>query len=144
MAGWVDSQEQAILNLFLRGDSWTLPANLYVGLSTTTPTEAGGNFTEPVGNGYARVTVVRNGTNWAAASGTAPAIADNATAITFPAASGGSWGTVTHAGLFDAVSAGNLLWWGALGTSKAVNDGDTAQIAIGALDVKLGDPGDSY
>ena len=143
MAGFTDAQEQAILNLFLRGDAWSL-AGLHVGLSTTTPTEAAGNFTEPSGNGYARVSMTRNGTNWAAASGTAPVVADNAVAITFPAASGGSWGTVTHFGLFSASTGGTLYFWGALGTSKTINDGDTASFAIGALDAKLGDPGDTY
>lgn len=143
MAGFTDAQEAAILNLFLRADAWTL-AGLYVGLSTTTPTEAAGSFTEPVGNGYARVSKPRAGTDWAASSGTAPAVASNATAVTFPAASGGSWGTVTHFGLFSASTAGTLYFWGALGTSKTVNDGDTASFAIGALVAKLGDPGDSY
>lgn len=143
MSGWIDTQEAAIIDLFLRATAWTLPAALHVGLSTTTPTEAGANFTEPVGNNYGRVSKTRNGTEWASAVTGDPTIGDNATAVTFPTASG-SWGTVTHFGLFDAVSAGNLLFWGALTTSKAINNGDTAEFAIGALDVKLGDPGDSY
>ena len=143
MSGFTDAQEQAILNLFLRADAWSL-AGLFVGLSTTTPTEAAGNFTEPVGNGYARVSMTRNGTNWAVAAGAAPAIADNAVTITFPAAAGGSWGTVTHFGLFSASSAGTLYFWGLLATAKLINDGDTASFAVGTLDAKLGDPGDTY
>lgn len=143
MAGFTDAQEQAILDLFLRNTAWSL-SGLHVGLSTTTPTEAGGNFTEPSGNGYARVSKPRGATDWAAASGTAPAVASNATVITFPTASGGNWGTVTHFGLFSASTGGTLYFWGALGTSKAINDGDTASFAIGALVAKLGDPGDSY
>lgn len=143
MPGFTDVQEQAILNLFLRADAWTL-AGLHVGLSTTTPTEAAGNFTEPSGNGYARVSKPRAATDWAAASGTAPAVADNATAITFPTASGGSWGSVTYFGLFSAATAGTLYFWGALTTAKTVNDGDTASFAVGALDAKLGDPADTY
>lgn len=143
MPGFTDAQEQAILNLFLRADAWSL-AGLHVALSTTTPTEAAGNFTEPSGNGYARVSKPRAATDWAAASGTAPAVASNATAVAFPAASGGSWGTVTHFGLYSASSGGTLYFWGALGVSKTVNDGDTASFAIGALLAKLGDPGDTY
>lgn len=57
-------------------------------------------------------------------------------AITFPTASA-SWGTVTHFGVFDASTAGNLLYWGALTTSKAVGSGDTASFAVGELDVTL-------
>lgn len=143
MAGFTDAQEKAILDLFLRADAWTL-AGLHVGLSTTTPAEDGTNFTEPVGNGYARVSKPRAATDWAAASGAAPAVASNATAVTFPTAAGGSWGTVAHFGLFSAATAGTLYFWGALGTSKTIGDGDTASFAIGALLAKLGDPGDTY
>jgi hypothetical protein len=60
----------------------------------------------------------------------------NDVAITFPTASA-SWGTVTHFGVFDASTAGNLLYWGALSVSKAVGSGDTASFAIGELDVTL-------
>lgn len=141
MAGFIDTLEQAILDHVLNDGTYTPPTNWFVALSTTTPTEAGGNFTEPVGNAYARVSTAA--ADWAAASGTAPAVKDNATAITFPSATG-SWGTVTHFGLFTAASGGTVQIWGALTVSQAIGNGQTPSFAIGALDVKLGDPGDTY
>jgi len=143
MSGFVDTMEQSILNLFLRTTAWTLPAALHFGLSTTTPTEAAGNFTEPVGNNYARVSVTRGTGEFTAATGTAPAVADNTNVIQFPVPSG-AWGTITHIGAFDASSAGNLIWWAALTTPQAAGTGNDVEVAVGALDFKLGDPGDSF
>lgn len=77
-----------------------------------------------------------NGTGSGASSGTGGAT-QNRVAITFPAPTA-NWGTVTHFGIFDATSAGNLLFWGALTQSKTVNNGDAApSFQIGALDVTL-------
>lgn len=144
MAGFVDTVEQAILDHFLTDPAYTPPATMYIALSTTTPTEAGGNFTEPSGGSYARVSTAA--ADWGAASGTAPATKSNTATKTFPTASAtwSSGSNMTHFGLFDASSAGNLLLWGALGTAKPVLSGDTASFGAGALVIKLGDPSDSY
>jgi hypothetical protein len=141
MAGFIDTLEQALLDHVLNDGTYTPPTNWFIALSTTTPTEAGGNFTEPSGNGYARVSTAA--ADWNAASGTAPASKTNANAITFPAATG-SWGTVTHFGFFSASSGGTVQIWGALDTSQAIASGSTPSFAAGQLAVKLGDPGDSY
>lgn len=141
MAGFIDTLEQTILDHVLNDGTYTPPTNWFVALSTTTPTEAGGNFTEPVGNAYARVSTAA--ADWAAASGTAPATKANANAIAFPTPSG-SWGTVTHFGLFIASSGGTVQIWGALTASKTIGTGDPTSFAVGALIVKLGDPADSY
>ena len=45
--------------------------------------------------------------------------------------------TVTHIGLWDASSSGNLLYHTAVDTSKAVLAGDTISVAIGAVTVTL-------
>lgn len=144
MAGFVDTVEQNLLNHFLTDPAYTPPATMHIGLSSTTPTEAGGNFTEPSGGAYARVSTTA--TDWGAASGTAPATKATTTAKTFPTATA-DWAAganLTHFGLFDAATAGNLLAWGALTTAKPVLNGDTASFASGALVLKLGDPGDTY
>lgn len=52
-------------------------------------------------------------------------------------ASGGNYGTVTHVGIFDAVTSGNLLWHGALSASKVIDDGDTLSFAVGNIDLTL-------
>ncbi len=133
------------LNQMVFGDTaYTVPADLYIALSTTTPVQAKGtatpywNFTEPSGSAYARVTVANNTTNWVAAA-SQPATGqeqDNGTAITFPTATG-SWGTVTYFGIFDAATAGNLLAFGALTTSQTISSGDTASFAAAALTITL-------
>lgn len=101
----------------------------YLALFTTAPTDAGGG-TEVSGGSYARVAI-------SADMGTAGSGAiSNSAAIEFPTASA-SWGTVVAFGVMDASTAGNMLWWGDLGTSKAVGDGDTLVFNIGDLDFTL-------
>lgn len=129
---FTDFGENMVLDAIFRAGTVTTP--LFAALSTTTPTDAGGNITEPSGNGYARVSFASNSTNWAAASGGSNS---NATAITFPTASG-SWGTVTYLVFFDASSSGNAVAYVALTASSAVGNTDTPQFAIGALTFAMG------
>lgn len=132
MGAFTDYLENEMLD-HLFGSAFSAPTSVWMALSTSTPTDAGGNVTEPSGNGYARVEIGNSSTNWnAASSGTVT----NKTAITFPEASG-SWGTVTHFVLYDASTAGNALIWGALTASKAIGTGDTASFAIGSLSISL-------
>lgn len=144
MSGFTDSVEQKLLDHFLTDAAYTPPATMYIALSTTTPTEAGGNFTEPSTGSYARVSTAA--ADWAAASGTAPATKATSTTKTFPTATAdwSSGSNMTYFGLFDASTAGNLLCFGLLGTAKPVLNGDTASFASGSLVLKLGDPADSY
>jgi len=46
-------------------------------------------------------------------------------------------GTITHAGIFDALTTGNLLAWAPLTTSRTINNGDVLRIPAGDLDVTL-------
>ncbi len=124
--------ELGLLDHLLGGPDYTRPANVYFALFTAAPAESGGG-TEASGGGYARVAVANNNTNFAAASspgGVGTKL--NATMIAFPQASG-SWGTVTHFGIFDASSGGNLLISGALTTSRAVVSGDTPRFLANAF-----------
>lgn len=141
MAGFTDATEKGLLDYFVATYGATTK---YIGLSSTTPTEAGGNFTEPSGGAYARVSTTS--ADWGAASGTAPAVKSNTAAKTFPTATAAwaSGSNLTHFGIFDASTAGNLLAWGPLATAKPVASGDTASFAAGVLVLELGDPGDSY
>lgn len=122
----------------------TGPATLYVALLTAAPSDTGGG-TEVTGGSYARVSVTSALANWAgtqaaasttASSGTGGTTSNNA-AITFPAPTA-NWGTVTHFAIYDASSAGNLLIWAALTTSKTVNNGDAApSFAAAALTFQI-------
>lgn len=134
MAGsFFDYWENKVLDKFLGSDATAIPATVYAALSTTTPTDAGGNITEPSGNNYSRVAVTNNSTNFPNASGGAKS---NGAAITFPTASG-SWGTVTHVVFYDASSAGNALFYADLTVAKAIASGDTASFATSALTFSL-------
>jgi hypothetical protein len=141
MSGPTDAEELAMLDGVFNDPAYTPPATRYLALSTTTPTDAGANFTEPVGNAYARVATTA--ADWSAASGTAPAIKQNSATLSFPTASG-AWGTVTHIGIFDAASGGTPRWTGALTASKVVSSGDTAQFTATQITLQLGDPTDTY
>lgn len=129
-----DYFEKKILDYVFRNASMGLDAtNVWVGLLTAAPSDSAAG-TEATGGAYARVAVVRTGAGWNAAAGTSPAVTDNTGAITFPTATA-SWGTVTHFGIYDAATAGNLLYWADLTASKAIANGDTASFAAGALDI---------
>jgi hypothetical protein len=60
----------------------------------------------------------------------------NADTLTFPTPSAG-WGTVTHFGLFDAASGGNLIFWGPLTIAKTVNQADVVAFPAGSLSVTV-------
>lgn len=89
----------------------TLPT-VYVALFTAVGADDGTGFTEVSGGSYARKGTA--GSDWNAASGSAPASTTNAAALTFPVATA-DWGTVIAFGLYDAPTGGNLLAWDFLG-----------------------------
>ena len=133
MAAFSDYLEQAILNHIFRNTAiFTPPANVYLALFTAAPSDSGGG-TEVSGGSYARKAVSTTG-QWSAPG--VGGLTDNINAQAFPTATA-SWGTVTHVGIFDAASAGNLLFHGALTVSKTVGSGDTFQFSAGDLDITL-------
>ena len=125
-----DFLENELLDHVLGNAAYTAPASVYIALFTAAPSDTGGG-TEATGGSYARVTVTNNATNWPAASGGAKS---NGTEIAFAEATA-SWGTVVAFGIFDAVTAGNLLYWADLTTTKVIDSGDTAKFAVGDLDI---------
>lgn len=116
----------------LRGSSTA--GVFYISLCTANPGETGTQTTSEAGyTSYARVSVARSTAGWTVSSG----VADNDSAITFPAATGGSE-TETHFGIGSASSGtGNLFMFGALSASLAVSSGITPSFAAGALDTTL-------
>ena len=125
MSAMSDYLENEILDHILGTGSYTAPTTVYVGLSTGSFADDNSG-TELSGSGYARVAATFS----AAASGTT----SNSAAIEFPAATG-SWGAVSHFGIFDASTAGNLLIHGAFTASKTIDSGDILKISAGDLDV---------
>ena len=118
--------ETELLDHVFTNSAYTAPSTVYLGLFTAAPDDTGGG-TELSGNGYARQTMAMS------VSGNT---ATNSAAEEFATATG-SWGTVTHVGVFDASSSGNLLAYGALSASKAIATGDVFRIPAGDLDITL-------
>lgn len=124
MAGFSDFLENELLDHVLRNAAYTPPATVYASLHTADPGETGAN--EVTGGSYARKSMT-----FAAASGGAAAISADLNFTGMPAV------TVTHMGIWDAVSGGNFLFGGQLSASKVVGAGSTFSIATGNLTVTL-------
>jgi len=127
MAEMSNYLENALINVTLRATSYTSPTTVYVALYTSDPTDAD-TGTECSGTSYARQSATFSSPSNGATS--------NSAAIEFPQA-GGSWGTITHIGIRDASTAGNLLYHTALDASKTIATGDVFRIASGSLTVTL-------
>jgi len=125
MSAMSDYLENEILDHILRNAAYTPASTVYIGLSTGSFNDDNSG-TELSGNGYTRKAIAFD-----AASGGAT---DNTSAVDFDAATG-SWGSVSHFGLFDASSSGNLLIHGAFSAAKTVASGDILRIAAGELDI---------
>jgi len=118
--------ETHTLNYLFTATSVTRPTAWYVALFTSNPDEDASG-TEVSGGAYARQSV-----SFTVSGNTA----SNSAAIEFPTATA-SYGTVTHIGVFDASSGGNLIAYAALTTSKAIDTGDVMRINSSDLDVTL-------
>ena len=95
--------------------AWTIPTNVYVKLHTADAGEAG--------TSSAATETTRKVAAWAtAASGSI------ATSATLEWTNVAATETYSHWSLWDASTAGNCLWTGALSSSAAVTAGDTFQI----------------
>ena len=130
--------EQKVLEHVFRNVAYTSPTALYVGLFTTTPSDSTAG-TEVSGGSYARQSVAFSFT-----SGD-PSSVTNTAQITFPTATTPGFGTVTHAGIYDALTGGNFLAYAELTLSsdfstsnpKTIATGDIFRISAGNLQVRL-------
>lgn len=129
MSAASDYLENKLLDHVLTSTGYTAPTTRYLGLFTaSTGLESNSPSAEVSGGSYARKAV----TFAAASSGSS---ATNAT-VTFDAASA-NWGTITHVAVMDASTSGNVLFWGAVTTSKTIETGDTFQVSSGNLTISL-------
>ena len=118
--------ETEILDHVFAGAAYTAPGTKYLALYTAAPGETGGG-TELSGDAYARQSV---------AFTTSGNTTSNNAAVEFPTATG-SWGTITHVGVFDAVSSGNLMCYATFTASKVIASGDVFRVPSGDLDITL-------
>lgn len=144
MAALSDYLENKLIDWLLRGQTFTPPATTYVGLLTAGASDTGGG-TEVTGGAYARVAVSSTLAAWAGTQGATTTVASTGTtattsnnaAITYPTPTA-NWGSIVGMGVYDAATAGNLLFYAALSTPKTVNNGDGAPaFPISALSLQL-------
>lgn len=119
--------ENEFLDHILGVTAMTHVSTVYLALFTSDPTDAASG-TEVSGGGYARqaVTFAKNGSR----------AAHNTSAESWTP-SGAAFGTVSHWAIFDAASAGNMLYYGSFSSSNAVPDGDTFDVAANDIDITV-------
>ena len=125
MSALSDYAENKLLDHLLGTAAFTAPSTVYIGLSTGSFADDNSG-TELTGNNYARKAIAFD----SAASGAT----DNTSAVEFNAATG-TWGSISHFGIFDAASSGNLLIHGAFTSAKTIASGDVLKIDAGDLDI---------
>ena len=138
MSALSDFLESAMLQSIFNGVSFTEP-DTWVSLYTDDPGDDDSG-TEVSGGAYARVRVyVQAGGspdwNTAVVDGIGYLV-DNEEDITFPTATV-AWGTVTHFGIHDAATVGNLLFHGVLDASQVVGIGGIFKFLAGDLNLRL-------
>jgi len=119
--------ETKILDHVFGGTAYTAPGTLYLALFTAVSSGETGSVTEVSGTAYTRKSV---------AFTTSGDTTSNTAAVEFDTA-GSNWGTVTHVGIYDASSAGNLMAYAALSSSKTIESGDVFRVPAGDLDITL-------
>lgn len=133
MSGFSDYLETNIVNATLRGGSYAGGA-VYIALFTSDPTDAatGIELSDPsYQRQRAHATAVSDGF-----SAPANGLTSNARTLTFPAITA-TQVTVTHWGIYDAQTGGNLLYHAPLQVAKTLDPSDVLSFPVGSLTVTL-------
>lgn len=143
-AAMTDSWENSLIDFLFRGQAYTPPTHVYIGLFTTCPTDSTAG-TEVSGGSYARVDPGAAGlTIWSSTNSSSGTTTSSGTigttynlgVLTFPTATA-DWGTVTCFGGFTASSSGTLLFYASLTASRSITNGSTASFAAAALSFQV-------
>jgi hypothetical protein len=131
---------QNVVNSILRATALPLPTVTYVSLHTADPGVLGANeVSTATWPGYARrdsaVGVGAPASGWSAADTNGNS--KNAKQITFPANNAAGPETITHFGIWDALTGGNLIAYGALTTARTLAVGDVLVFDVNTLSVTL-------
>jgi hypothetical protein len=111
--------DNALLNAVLRATAYTSPTTVYVALFNGNPSSGG---SEVSGGSYARQPATFSAASAGSTSNTA-----GLTYTNMPVA------TITYVAIYDAVTAGNLLYFNPAAASKTTNATDTVSIAAGGI-----------
>lgn len=140
MAALSNYLEAQLINAVLRGSDFTSPSvdNLHMALFTSDPTDDNETANEVSEDWYSRVPT---------GSWTSPSVnsdgkneTKNSSAITFDAvddADSSHTITITHVGIYDASSSGNLLVHAPLTMEKTLEVGDVISFAENAMVITL-------
>ncbi|WP_127483931.1 phage tail fiber protein [Paenibacillus ehimensis] len=120
-----------LLNGVFRNTAYTFPDTVYIALYTSDPMAAD-TGQEVSGGAYVRKTV----TFTASALENGKQTIKNSADIEFPVATA-DWGTVTHIGIRDAATGGNLLYFGALTAPRTILSGDRFKLLTNSLVLTL-------
>lgn len=128
MGAFSNDLETKLLDYTLRNTGYTAPTSVWVGLCTADPTDSASN--ECAAGTYARRQIV-----FAAASGSS--VIGSTGTVTFPQATGTSWGALHGYAVFDASTGGNMMYYANLASDVTVNTNDTVEFAANAIVVTL-------
>lgn len=132
--------EDGIINATLRGTPLSVPSGTFFALFTADPTDANITANEvktTAWPAYVRMDCAAGGaisTGWTAPS---DGVTSNAKALTFPANNGAGAVTITHVGIYDAATNGNLLYHAPLTQAKTLQVGDVISFAVGSVTITV-------
>jgi len=142
MSEMSDFLEDELVKHLFRTGSFTKPTVMAIALLTTAADDDdSGVFSGATGvevtnaNAYARQDEPPLDANWTATAG-GDGQTDNVSAITFPQATG-SWGTVVAMAFVSSATfdTGSMYFHSTVTTSRTIDNGDTAEFAIGAITI---------
>jgi len=112
--------------------AFTMPTGVFLGLFAASPGAAGSQASEFTGGSYARqaLTAVMSAFD---SSGASTLGSD----VLFPTPTA-DWGILSYVGVLDAVSAGNMIYYEAVGTARqVVNGGRRVTFKAGLFKITL-------
>lgn len=134
-----------ILNGVFRAQAYSFPPTVYIALYTSNPTAAD-TGSEVTGGGYVRkavtfsAPVTENAEIYHPTTGAIVTVPrrtiKNSSEIPFPTATA-AWNLITHVGIRDALTGGNLLLFGAVGNAKTISISDVIKFPIGDVVLTL-------
>lgn len=146
MANITKYLEKKLLEHSVGKTGFTLPDPTYAALFTSSPTadytpSTQGPAVEVTGTGYSRISMA---SKWNTAVDnndlTNSSKITNSANLRWPGPSGtisATWGLVTSIGIFDAPTAGNLLWFGPISLPVTLGSGDSFTIPQDSLTLTL-------
>jgi hypothetical protein len=127
-----------LLDLLLRGQAPTVPVSVWLSLHTADPGNTGDNEVDTAAwPSYARQEPAQGGAIGTGFTAAANKHSENENEILFPGQDGAGDVTVTHFGLWDAETNGNLLFYGALNAARQLFPTDEIVVKATELDVQV-------